>query len=271
MRDNLEQRVVAIVDSSVPCFETASVAAREARLRHRPLRLISAAGGLSGGLRPYPAAIVRRLRDRWPDLAVSARVIDGDLTDELLDESRRAALVVAGRDEVNGRHYQVAAHTFCPAVVVPPARSQNPDGPVLLGVEISPHDEPAVGFAFEEAALRGVPLVAVHVWSGIPGTALSDINPFAYDLGQARTAADRLLAELLAGWTDKYPTVPVRRMALYDVNPARTLLQACADAALAVVGANRHGTTTPQLLGHTARGLLDHAPCPVGVVRQTST
>lgn len=267
MRDTLEQRVVAIVDGSAACWETASLAAREARLRHRPLRLISTSGGLSVSPRPYLDAIARRLRDRWPDVAVATRVVGGDVADAVIDESRTAALVVVNRDPAGGRHHQVTAHAFCPTVVVPPAIAQDPDGPVLLGVDISPHDEPAVGFAFEEAALRGVPLVAVHVWSGIPGNALSDINPFAYDLGQARATADRLLAETLAGWADKYPTLPVRRMALYDVNPARTLLQAGAGAGLAVVGANRYGTTTPHLLGPVARALLDNAPCPVGVVR----
>lgn len=266
MRDALEHPVVAIADGSRACWDTASLAAREAALRHRPLRLIRTTSGLPGSSHPYLAAIVRRLRNRWPEVAVTVRVVDGDVAEALIDESRRATLVVAGRDAAD-RHHQVAAHAFCPTVVVPPTMSQTPDGPVLLGVKISPHGEPAVGFAFEEAALRGVPLVAVHVWSGIPGTALSDINPFAYDLGQARAAADRLLAEALAGWADKYPTVPVRRMALYDVNPARTLLQAGADAGLAVVGANQYGTTTPQLLGPVARALLDNAPCPVGVIR----
>ncbi|GAA4472794.1 universal stress protein [Phytohabitans houttuyneae] len=270
MRDTLGQRVVVAVDGSAASWATASLAAEEARLRHRPLQLISAASEMSGGLGPYLTAVVGRLSARWPEVAITTRVLDGDITERLIDESRWATLVVVGRDAANGRHYQVAAHTFCPAMVVPAAVGQTAGGPVLLGVDMSPYDEQAIGFAFEQAALRGVPLVAVHVWSGIPGTALSDINPFAYNLCQARTTADRLLAETLAGWTEKYPNVPVQRMALYDVNPARTLLQAAADAGLVVVGANRFGTTSPQLLGPVARVLLDHAPCAVCVVRQTS-
>jgi len=63
--------------------------------------------------------------------------------------------------------------------------------------------------------------------------------------------------------------VPVRRMPLYDANPAPTLLQATADADLAVVGANQYGTHSPYLLGQVTRTLIDRAKCPLAVVRCT--
>ena len=42
--------------------------------------------------------------------------------------------------------------------------------PVVVGVDGSPTSEGAVAFAFEAAALRGVPLVAVHIWFDMGST-----------------------------------------------------------------------------------------------------
>ena len=107
---------------------------------------------------------------------------------------------------------------------------------MLLGVGIVPDDEPAIGFAFETASLWRVPLLAVHVWSGIPSAAVGKVSPFAYDLHLCQAAADAMLADQLAGWAEKFPDVRVDRMPLYDVNPAQTLLDASAMAGLVVVG-----------------------------------
>jgi nucleotide-binding universal stress UspA family protein len=225
------QRVVACVDRSEDSSAVVSFAEREAKLRDCPLLLVS-------------------------DVAV-------------VEESRHASLVVVGRPpgEDPGRYEQVAAHAFCPTVAVPAGRTDEPAGRVLVGVAVTPYDEPAIAFAFEEAALWGVPLVAVHVWWGIPRTAIDSLDPFHYDLAEAHATADRLVAEELAGWVDKYPAVPVLRTPLYDVNPAQTLLAATEHADLIVLGANQHGAHTPHLLGPVTRALLARAACPVAVVR----
>ena len=65
----------------------------------------------------------------------------------------------------------VAAHGECPVVVIRGGDAEFGGRPVLVGVDGSPAGEAAIAFAFEDAASRGVPLIALHTWSdGIAGT-----------------------------------------------------------------------------------------------------
>lgn len=276
MRNTLERTVVVGVDPGGSSMAAVDFAAAEAVLRGLPLLLLSAhpTSG-TGGPRTTLTATLRRVCATWPELAVAARNVTGEAAEALIAASRSATALVVGRDGSDPAPArrpvgaQVVAHSLCPTLVVPADTPALTQGPVLLGLGMSPEDEPALAFAFEEAALRRVPLLAAHVWSGIPDSALGTISPFAYDLYEAHAAADRILAETVAGWGDKYPDVKVDRMPLYDVNPARTLLEASTLAGLVVVGTRRHAGRSSQLLGTVTRTLIAHAPRPVAVIRPT--
>lgn len=274
--DVLDQTVVVGVNDSAS-LATVDAAAAEALLRGAGLAMVwahPAAGGAGGGA--GLTAMLRRTIATWPDVAVTARNVSGDPAGVLIDASRTASLVVLGRRrpdrEVRAGSVanQVAAHAWCPTMVVPANAPVRPDRPVLLGLGLSPDDEPAMAFAFEEAALRHAPLLAAHVWSGIPASALATVSPFAYDLNEAQSTADRMLAEALAGWADKYPDVRVERMPLYDVNAAHALADASRLAGLVVVATRRDGHRSSQLLGAVARGLIARAARPVVAVRPAS-
>ncbi|GAA3289477.1 hypothetical protein GCM10020218_058200 [Dactylosporangium vinaceum] len=112
-------------------------------------------------------------------------------------------MVVLGTDGPTGPTERIAAHADAPVVVAPVVRP--PGGPVVLGVDGSYLAPEAAAFAFEEAALRGVPLVAMYAWPGVADVALSGVDPFGYDVSVARGDAYRVLAEALAGWAAKYP------------------------------------------------------------------
>lgn len=248
--------------------------AAEAQLRRLPLELLSAypVDEHTGGPHTALTALLHRACATWPGLQVTARNLTGDPAEALIDTSRGAALMVVGRDPIPhpaSVGAQVAAHAFCPTVIAPPELGAAGRGPVLVGIGMSPEDEPVTEFAFEEAAMRGVPLQAVHVWSGMPAAALGRVSPFAYDLKNAQNAADRVLAEALAGWAEKYPDVTVERMPLYDASIAKTLLDASSEAGLVVVGARRYAGRSSQLLGTVTRTLMRRAHCPVAVVRTT--
>jgi nucleotide-binding universal stress UspA family protein len=278
----LGRRVVAGVDGSSDAMAAVDVAAAEAALRGVALHLVACAqedpdtlsGNECGPMRVAAVDAERRARRAWPELAVSSSVIRGDPVERLLQASRYADLVVVGR---GGRRkdprapgsvcLSVAAHGLCPALVVSAAANASGDLPVLLGACASPGEEPVIAFAFDEAALRGVPLRVMHVWAGMPATALSVVDPFAYDLRTAYAEADRLLAETLAGWADKYPEVTVERESRYGVNPGEVLVRASARAGLVVVGPHRPGVSSAMSLGTVARELLTRAGCPVSVIR----
>jgi nucleotide-binding universal stress UspA family protein len=268
------RRVVVGVDDLDNSLAAADQAVTEANLRDLPVLLLSARPDRDRtGPDPAQSTILRRIGTTWPDLRVSARTVRDDPAEALIAASRTAALVVVGSGGRDGRPgpgrvcTRVAAHAMSPTLVVPPDAAPRAGVPVLVGLGITPDDEPVIDFAFEEAALRRVPLLAVHVWSGIPDTAVGAVSPFAYDLAQAQAGADRLIAETLAGWAARYPDVRVERMPLYDVHPGLTLREASQKAGLVVVGARRYGTRSSQLLGTVPRTLIQDAGLPVAVVR----
>ena len=77
--------------------------------------------------------------------------------------------------------------------------------------------------------------------------------------------ARRVMAEQLAGWSEKYPDVKVTRNVVAG-SPARELVAEGRSASLLVVGSKDHGAWSPALLGSVARNLMHHATCPLAVV-----
>ena len=133
---------------------------------------------------------------------------------------------------------------------------------MVLGVDGSPLSEPALAAAFEAASARAVPLVAVYAWRDLlldPGLALRD---WAVVEQQGRAE----LAERLAGWSGKYPDVPVRRVVVRDA-PARALVEQSVTAQLLVVGSHGRGGVGALLLGSVSHAVLHRSHCPVMIVR----
>jgi nucleotide-binding universal stress UspA family protein len=131
-------------------------------------------------------------------------------------------------------------------------------------VDIGEHGQSAVGFGFDEAARRGLPLTAVRAW-----TLLTDepaIRNFAPDPQQLEAEQRRLLSEALAGWCTKYPDVQVRRR-LVRHHAGRALVDSSQGATVLVVGARGAGGFPHLRLGSIADAAIRHARCPVVVVR----
>jgi nucleotide-binding universal stress UspA family protein len=158
---------------------------------------------------------------------------------------------------------QVVAHTPVPAVVVrhvePVIRQE-----IAVGVDGPPAGDATLAFAFEEAALRGARLRAVHVWSD-PGTGLGGMTPLVYDPEQVAEEQTHRLNEVLGPWRDKYPEVQVVTEVVHG-RPVRILAGVSARADLLVVGTRGLGGFTGLMLGSVSHGLLHHAHCPLAVV-----
>ncbi|GEL24268.1 hypothetical protein PSU4_32220 [Pseudonocardia sulfidoxydans NBRC 16205] len=285
--------VVVGVDGSGPALAAARWAAGEARRRGVGLRVVTVVGWDGHATRaiPEPEADVARdallsaARDTVddaaaaaiaaaPDVDVDVRVRSGAVSTVLMDEADGAALLVVGNRGnggftgllVGSAGVSVAAHARCPVVVVRgDGRAVGRGAPVVVGVGESVGGEAAVGFAFEEASRRGVPLVAVHAWID-PG-----IDPLlgAYaDWDAMAVQQQRVLVDAVAPWTAKHPDVEVRELVVRD-GAVRALVAAAEGAALVVVGSRGYGPARGLLVGSVSQGLLHHAPCPVAVVRGT--
>ena len=288
---NARRTVVVGVDGSPQALRAVRWAVPEARRRQAVLQLVTALAWTEDTLDELPglgqAPYGRYLREAAekglvaaadvaaevdPDVPVERELVLGFPAGVLLERSQTAELLVVG-DHGRGRiasavagsvAVSVAARSACPVVVV---RGAIPDGalPVVVGIDGTPLSEAAIAFAFDAAAARHVPLIAVHTW-------LDEINdPALAELVDWQTAAVRaeeVLAERLAGWGEKYPDVPVRRR-VAPGRAGRALLDQAARAQLAVVGSRGHGEIAGLLLDSVSNALVHGAGCPVAIVRST--
>lgn len=288
--------VVAGFDGSAGSQSALDTAVWEATRRRLPLRIVH--GYLPPvlyspiGLTPYSAAVdaplhtarhlvhdaARKIGSRHPDLDITTAVIAGSPAGVLVEEARNATLVVVGCRGLGGFSglllgsvsSQVATHATGPVMVVrPETRTRERSGlPVVVGVDGSEPGMAAVEFAFDEAAARNVALVAQYIWVTPPTNNLGPITEWHYDPREAADEADRVLAEALAGWSEKYPDVAVRREPIHAASPAELLLEASAEASLVVVGARGRGGFAELLLGSVSRAMIHHADCPVAVIHR---
>ncbi|MFD5835942.1 universal stress protein [Streptomyces collinus] len=223
------------------------------------------------------ASCAERAQLRNPQVKVSSDVLPDDAVSALLHAAHESfALVVGsrGRGDVAGLllgsvSLAVAARAVCPVFVVR-GGERNQQGTfrkVMVGVGDSTEGSAAVRFAFREAEARGCSLHAVRAWRR-PAHEHVD-HPLVADdaAGAHEERASALLTAALRDAVRDHPQVDVHRQVVEG--PAhKALLDASAEADLAVVGVlRRHGHFGLQL-GRVAHALLHHAACPVAVVPQ---
>ncbi|KAA9155285.1 universal stress protein [Amycolatopsis acidicola] len=249
--------IVAGIDGSRSAVEAACWAAREARYRGAELTLLHTtfvpdpAPYVPVKLpRSYPDALREQgaewladaeqaVRELDPGLVVHVVQREGVVLNGLIAATTTAQLVVVGSRGLGGVGGFVLgsvaraliARGQGPVAIV---RGEAPDGaPVAVGVSGEAESDPAIGFAFEAASQRRVPLLAVR-------------------------ASGEQLPPRLDQWTTKYPDVEVRPIAVKGKH-AKEIAKAAKDAQLVVVGV-RGGASTAQALARTSS-------CPVAVIR----
>jgi nucleotide-binding universal stress UspA family protein len=283
------RRIVVGVDGSPEALEAVRWAAAEAERRTAGLRLVTAVEWLdrlpAAGVPPAGHSVADALfemaakgleeaaaaaKEITSEVAIDRETVVGFPLAVLASESRGASLLVVGAGG-GGRIGSVLAgstavgvttHAACPVVVVR-GEEHGSRAPVVVGVDAAPTGEAAVAFAFEAAAERGVPLLAVHTWGCPPGDMRT--APFWRELIDE---AERNLAESLAGWTEKYPDLPVQRIVNHST-PAHRLRELSEEAQLVVVGSRGHGELAGLILGSVSNAMVHGAACPVAVVRPT--
>jgi nucleotide-binding universal stress UspA family protein len=281
--------IVAATDGSEESLQAVEWAAGEAVLHAVPLRIVSATSPLPWmtGLQVRPdrdhvADLIRAEREQALDTAASkaARVAPGlvIMTDPLdgvpahaVTESGYGAsmLVVGSRGAgaftpmmLGSVSRYVAARAACPVVVV---RDQLPVRSRQVGIGIGDPDDcaDAVTFAFEEAGLRKVGLLAVHACYA-PQASLSRAGSAWPVPGPVEAEAARKLTELLDRWREKYPGVPVSLDVMHG-HPGRALVGLSARVGLVVIG-RRAGHSRVPGPGTVRHAILSHAHGPVAVI-----
>ena len=146
-------------------------------------------------------------------------------------------------------------------------------GSIVVGVDGSDASRDALRWATEEARLRSAPLVAVHAWSFVPAQPIGDPGMLAVPAGDlagqlnaendaAQIGLDQAVEDALGADSD---VELERRLAEGDAGEA--LVAASKDAQLVVVGSHGRSGFKAALLGSVSRHVVDHAACPVVVVK----
>lgn len=240
------------------------------------------------GWRPDATGVMRNAAQRlidqtvevlgiaYPDLPVVGQVQPGSPELRLIEASRTASTVVVGTRGTGGfaalvigsTTLHVAGHAHCPVIAVPvPEEHAPPRRGIVVGVDGSSLSEEAIGFAFEIASETGQPLLAVHAWIDPARTGVGLMMPLVYDPDLVSQEERVVLAESMAGWSEKFPDVPVTHRVVH-AHPVQALTREAAEAQLLVVGSHGRGELRSLLLGSVGHGVLHHAKVPVAIVRR---
>jgi len=279
--------IVAAIDGSPEALRAVGWAVGEAVLRDAPLRIVSAVE-LPPRMSPRKdahgpstvAEIVTAERDHdltaaaerataiSPDLRVSTGTLSGPVAQAVADSGAGASMLVVGSRGagafaamiLGSVSRYVATHAACPVVVVRDDSNASRQGQVVVGVRDAEDGDATLTFAFEEAALHGASLLAVHAWQADDPDLLPNEGPVpGSHAGQAGAA--RQLESLLDGWREKYPGVAVSQEVVHG-HPGRALAGLSARAGLIVLG--RHYPHRGP--GRVIHAVLNHAHCPVATV-----
>ncbi|MFI8520692.1 universal stress protein [Streptomyces sp. NPDC085481] len=287
----MSREIVAGVDGSPESLAAADWAAREARHRGLPLRVVHAwrwepldlpllqdratqERAAEGVVREAEAT----LAERYPELALTAEVLDDTPVAALLATERQADMLVIGSRGhgavagflLGSYGQQIIAGARGPVVAVRSrdgAPAEPPAGEILVGQQGSPEDSaPALRFAFETASARGAAVRAVRAWSLPPLFAYSPASMrLADEAGGLVPYEEQALREALAPWRERHPDVPVSEHVELG-SAGQVLLSGSGTAQLLVVGRRARRGALGSRIGSVAHAALHLAPCPVAVV-----
>jgi nucleotide-binding universal stress UspA family protein len=286
--------IIVGADGSPPSNAAVCWAAHDAVLRHLPLTVVHVVNPVATTWphSPLPDGVaiwqeneghriladaLKLARDAAEDssqIPFESELIFSATTATLVDRSKEAELMVVGnygrgalaRGLLGSVSSSLVRRAHCPVAVI---RDEDPrmphpaQAPVLVGIDGSPASELATAIAFDEASRRRVNLIAVHVWSDTEIFELPGL-----DWSAVKAEEERLLAEGLAGWQERYPDVTVHRLLVCD-RPARVLVETSETAQLVVLGSHGRGGFAGMLLGSVSNAVVQSARMPVIVARES--
>ena len=139
------------------------------------------------------------------------------------------------------------------------------EGTIVVGVDASQEARAALEWAIAEARLRGAPLRVVHAFAALAGAG-TPTRVSAEWYPQLEREAEEELREVVAAAPALAELAGVEEKVMPG-NPAHVLVEESRDAGLLVVGSRGRGGFAGLLLGSVSQQCVQHAHCPVVVVR----
>jgi nucleotide-binding universal stress UspA family protein len=292
----MTMKIIVGADGSEPSFQALRWAVHEARRHNAEVRVISCylVPGYAGfdGTAIYPSSVdVETLQQGAAEVVSRAVELAAEIDPKLIvDGATPMSSPVVGITEsamlgdeivlgatghsglMAGLLGSVAAgvtHRAHVPVVVVPTKSAVEFGDemkkIVVGVDGSPESLLALDWAYGAARLSGAELTVVHAW--LYPYPISDASPrevrkpMEVDAeSELQVSLDSLGSRLTGG------SVVVHRMLCED-SAVDALLKEGDGADLVVVGSRGRGGFRSRLLGSVSRTLVQHATCPVAVIR----
>jgi nucleotide-binding universal stress UspA family protein len=290
----MPRTVTVGLDGSSESRAAADWAAREAKLRGLPLKLVNvwepvpepiAQAPLLGPethqhwSERIPREAAEELRAAHPEVDVLIEQVTGRPAEVLTDAAKDAEPLVLGSRGLSGVGgfivgsvgLAVVAHAERPVVLVRAEGDTSdtdshvpPSRPVVLGLDTRAPDDTLIGFAFEAALLRGTSLRVVHGWDAPPYIVHGMAPDFELN---AQIAAEQgaALTEALGPWKRKFPDLQIVEDSLSG-KAADHLVDASSEASLVVVGRRIRRAALGAHIGPVTHAVLHHATAPVAVV-----
>ena len=139
---------------------------------------------------------------------------------------------------------------------------------IVVGVDGSASSKAALAWAVKQADLTGAVVEAVMAWQ-FPVAYGGYMMPLPGADDWAKIAAE-VVAKAVAEVTSLRRQVKIRAR-VAEGNAAQVLLDASDGAELLVVGSRGHGGFTEALLGSVGQHCVQHANCPVVVIRGSAS
>ncbi|WP_199433752.1 universal stress protein [Qaidamihabitans albus] len=139
---------------------------------------------------------------------------------------------------------------------------ERPNRVIVVGVDGSAGSADALHWAVQQAKVSGARVRAITAWE-FP---MTFGYPISYTDFDWEGAAKHTLEATVAKVAGSDPDVVVTREA-HRGHAGNVLVDASHDAELLVVGSRGHGTVAGMLLGSISQHCVQHAACPVVVVR----
>jgi len=141
--------------------------------------------------------------------------------------------------------------------------TENPPGRIVVGVDGSDSSQKALRWALHQAQLTGSIVEALITWE-YPTFSAGSASPEAFSFAEN---AQKVLAATVSDTIGEQPPVGIGESVVFG-NAPQALLHASRGAELLVLGSRGHGGFTGALLGSVSQHCVQHASCPVVIVRE---